>query len=151
MQEYISLHYCERIHFPMGVKMSTYQEMEFSQFQEHFQTEDQCFEHLKKIRWGNGYRCPRRGYTEAYFIEERKIFQCKHCRFQASLTTNTMFHRSHLPLRKWFWAIYLVGTDTGVFRNPAGAIAGSPLQNRLAHDPQDSGGFQRPGCQVYAG
>jgi transposase-like protein len=22
-----------------------------------------------------------------------------------------MFHRSHLPLRKWFWAIYLVGTD----------------------------------------
>ena len=96
----------------MGVKMSAYQEMEFFQFQEYFQTEEQCFEHLKKVRWGNGYHCPRCGYTEAYFIEERKIFQCKHCRFQTSLTANTMFHRSHLPLRKWFWAIYLVGTDT---------------------------------------
>lgn len=95
----------------MEVKMSTYREMEFFQFQEYFQTEEQCFEHLKKVRWENGYRCPRCGYHEAYFIEKRKVFQCKHCRFQTSLTANTMFHRSHLPLRKWFWAIYLVGTD----------------------------------------
>lgn len=95
----------------MGVEMSTYQEMGFFQFQEYFQTEEQCFEHLKNVRWENGFRCPRCGHTEAYFIEKRKVFQCKHCRFQTSLTAGTMFHRSHLPLRKWFWAIYLVGTD----------------------------------------
>jgi transposase-like protein len=95
----------------MGVKMENYQEMRFFEFQEAFQTEKQCFEHLKKIRWGDGFQCPRCGYTEAYFLEERKIFQCKHCRYHASLTAKTMFHRSHLPLRKWFWAIYLVGTD----------------------------------------
>ena len=91
--------------------MGTYQEMEFFQFQEFFRTEEQCFEHLKNIRWGDGFHCPRCGYTEAYFIEERKVFQCKHCRHQSSVTANTMFHRSHLPLRKWFWAIYLVGID----------------------------------------
>ena len=95
----------------MEVKMSMYQNIKFFQFQKDFQTEEQCFEHLKKVRWGNGYRCPRCNYTEAYFITERKVFQCKHCRFQTSLTANTMFHRSHLPLHKWFWAIYLVGTD----------------------------------------
>jgi len=95
----------------MGVKMSVYQEMEFFQFQESFHTEEQCFEYLKKVRWKDGFHCPRCGYAKAYFIEKRKVFQCGHCRFQTSLTANTMFHRSHLPLRKWFWAIYLVGTD----------------------------------------
>lgn len=95
----------------MGVKMKPYQGMKFFQFQELFRTEEMCFEHLKEIRWKNGFYCPRCGYNEAYFIEKRRIFQCKHCRFHASLTTNTMFHRSHLPLRKWFWAIFLVGTD----------------------------------------
>ena len=91
--------------------MSTYQKMEFFQFQEHFQTEEQCFQYLKKARWNSVFNCPRCGCNEAYFIESRKVFQCKHCRIQSSLTANTMFHRSHLPLRKWFWAIYLVGTD----------------------------------------
>lgn len=95
----------------MEVKMKTYQDMEFFQFQECFQTEAQCFEHLKKIRFENGFRCPRCGFGEAYFIEKRKVFQCKHCRFQMSLTANTLFHHTHLPLKKWFWAIYLVGTD----------------------------------------
>jgi transposase-like protein len=95
----------------MEVKMDTYQDMTFFQFQKNFQTEEQCFEHLKKIKWENGFRCPRCNHTEAYFITERKVFQCKHCRFQTSLTANTMFHRTHLPLRKWFWAIYLMGSD----------------------------------------
>jgi len=91
--------------------MKTYQDMDFFQFQECFQTEAQCYEHLKKIRFENGFHCPRCGFGDAYFVEKRKKFQCKHCRFQTSLTANTMFHRTHLPLKKWFWAIYLVGTD----------------------------------------
>jgi len=91
--------------------MSTYTEMGFFEFQRRFQTEEQCFEYFKKIRWPHGFTCPRCGHTEAYWIDDRKLFQCKQCRRQTSITAHTMFHRSHLPLVKWFWAMYLVGTD----------------------------------------
>jgi transposase-like protein len=95
----------------MEVEMSAYTEIDFFQFQERFQTEDQCFEHFKHMHWPNGFVCPKCGHGEAYFAEGRKVFQCKRCRHQTSLTANTLFHHSRLPLRKWFWAIYLVGTD----------------------------------------
>lgn len=91
--------------------MSTYTEISFFQFQERFMTEDDCFDYLKKLRWPDGFSCPRCGHTEAYFMKKRKIFQCKQCRHQTSITVNTVFHRTHVPLRKWFWAIFWVGTD----------------------------------------
>ena len=91
--------------------MSAYTGMSFFEFQRRFQTGEQCLEYLKAIRWPNGFRCPKCGHTEAYRIDTRKLFQCKRCQHQTSLTAHTIFHRSHLPLWKWFWAIYLVGTD----------------------------------------
>jgi transposase-like protein/transcription elongation factor Elf1 len=95
----------------MGVNMSVYTEIDFFRFQERFQTEEQCFEYLKNLRWPNGFICPQCGHGEAYFTEKRKLFQCKNCRHQTSVTAQTLFHRTHVPLRKWFWAIYLVGSD----------------------------------------
>lgn len=91
--------------------MSEYKEMSFFEFQEQFRTDKDCFEYLKKLRWPEGFICPKCGCTEAYFMEKRKVFQCKSCRQQVSITVNTIFHRTHVPLRKWFWAIFLVGTD----------------------------------------
>jgi transposase-like protein len=91
--------------------MSNYREISFFEFQERFQTEDDCFRYLKKLRWPDGYSCTKCGHNEAYFMEKRKIFQCKNCRHQTTVTVNTIFHRTHVPLKKWFWAIFLVGTD----------------------------------------
>ncbi len=91
--------------------MGNYSEISFFEFQELFQTEENCFQYMKKLRWPEGYICPRCGHSEAYFMEKRKIFQCKKCRHQTSVTVNTIFHRTHVPLRKWFWAIFLVGND----------------------------------------
>ncbi len=91
--------------------MSNYNEISFFEFQERFQTEDDCFRYLKKLRWPEGFVCPKCGHAEAYFMRKRKVFQCKNCRHQTSLTVNTIFHRTHVPLKKWFWTIFLVGTD----------------------------------------
>jgi len=44
-------------------------------------------------------------------MTKRKVFQCVKCLQQTSVTAGTIFHRTHTPLRKWFWAIYLVGSD----------------------------------------
>jgi len=91
--------------------MKPYQEISFFEFQERFQTDDACFEYLKQLRWPDGFLCPKCGHTEAYFMTTRKVFQCVKCRQQPSVTAGTIFHRTHTPLRKWFWAIYLVGSD----------------------------------------
>jgi hypothetical protein len=42
------------------------------------------------------------------FVQTRRLFQCAPCGKQISVTAGTMFHKSHLPLQKWFWAIYLM-------------------------------------------
>ena len=91
--------------------MSNYNEISFFEFQERFQTEDDCFRYLKKLRWPEGFVCPKCGHAEAYFMRKRKVFQCKNCRHQTSVTVNTIFHRTHVQLKKWFWTIFLVGTD----------------------------------------
>ncbi len=91
--------------------MSNYSEISFFEFQERFQTEDDCFQYLKILRWPDGFCCPKCDHTEAYFMKKRKVFQCKNCRHQTSITVNTIFHRTRVPLKKWFWAIFMVGHD----------------------------------------
>ena len=91
--------------------MSNYREISFFECQERFQTEDDCFQYLKKLRWPEGFCCPKCGHTEAYFMKKRKVFQCKNCRHQTSITVNTIFHRTRVPLKKWFWTIFMVGHD----------------------------------------
>ena len=79
-------------------------------FQRMFPTEEACFEYLVKIRWPDGFTCPKCGHKKYYFIKNRKLFQCKSCRHQASVTAGTIFHKSRQPLTKLFWAVYLVST-----------------------------------------
>jgi len=95
----------------LEVTMSTYNALSFFEFQERFRTEEDCFHHIHKLHWPDGFRCPKCGHTKAYFMKKRKVFQCANCRNQTSLTANTIFHKTRTPLRKWFWAVYLIGSD----------------------------------------
>lgn len=79
------------------------------EFQKKFATEEVCLEHLFRLRWPDGYRCPRCSHGEAYFHRTRYLYQCKACGYQASLTAGTIFHKTRTPLTKWFWLIFLMG------------------------------------------
>ena len=81
------------------------------EFCETYSSETACREQLRQLRWPNGFVCPRCGCIEYYDIPTRNKYQCKACRYQSSLTSETVMHRSHLPLKTWFWAIYLVASD----------------------------------------
>jgi transposase-like protein len=78
---------------------------------EQFRSEDKCREYLEDLRWPNGVRCPRCGDKSVSWIEKRSQWECNgtSCRYQFSVKAGTLFHDSHLPLWKWFLAIYLVG------------------------------------------
>ena len=41
-------------------------------------------------------------------IGQRNQWECRSCRYQFSVTSGTIMHDSHLPLRKWFLTIYMM-------------------------------------------
>lgn len=71
-------------------------------------TEDQCRDYLFSVRWPHGFLCPKCGCTEYYTVTSRGKYQCKACRYQASVIVGTVMERSHLPLKIWFQAIELL-------------------------------------------
>jgi len=82
------------------------------EFQAWFGTDEACLRYLIDSRWPEGYRCPRCGHGEAYELATRSLLKCRRCGYQASVTAGTALHATHLPLRHWFWAAYLVTTHT---------------------------------------
>lgn len=73
-----------------------------------FQTDDDCRKVLENIRWPNGIHCPRCGCVETFKIPKHNRWECKGCGYQFTVMSGTIMHDSHLPLRKWFIAIYLM-------------------------------------------
>jgi len=82
------------------------------EFQQWFPDEDACTKFLIKSRWPDGFVCPRCGFNEYFWIDTRKLLECKQCHYQASVTAGTVMHRSKMPLTLWFHAAYLVSTLT---------------------------------------
>ena len=73
-----------------------------------YSTDERCRELLERLRWPNGVVCLRCGSLNVSEIEERRKHDCRDCGYQFSVTAGTIMHDSHLPLRKWFIAIYLM-------------------------------------------
>ena len=81
------------------------------EFQERFATEEACRAYLFACRWPEGFRCRRCGGAEVGVMHRRRrVWQCKGCGSQTSVTAGTVMHGTRQPLRLWFWAAYLVAT-----------------------------------------
>ncbi len=73
-----------------------------------------CREYLESKVWKGGVPvCPRCGLIDSAHYklktkgEFKGMYKCKSCRERFTVTINTMFEGSHIPLRKWFIAIYI--------------------------------------------
>jgi transposase-like protein len=79
---------------------------------EHFpvscSTEEECEDYLIQLRWADGFHCPRCDHEFFYKIETRKLYECRECRTQVSVTAGTVMHRSKLSLLLWFRVIHLL-------------------------------------------
>ena len=80
------------------------------EFQQRFGTEEACREYLFVSRWPDGFACPSCGGRDAGAETRRHLWICAGCGRQTSITAGTVMHKTHLPLRTWFWAAYLVST-----------------------------------------
>ncbi|WP_316157534.1 IS1595 family transposase [Cupriavidus sp. BIC8F] len=84
------------------------------EFQRMFPDEAACMAYLERARWSDGFICDHCGLLgEPYrFAKRPGVFRCRHCTRDTSLTAGTVMERTHTPLSVWFWAAYLVASQT---------------------------------------
>lgn len=84
------------------------------EFQRLFPDEAACATYLERIRWGGEFTCPHCGASgEPYRITTRPgVLRCRKCRRDTRLTAGTVMEGTHTPLSVWFWAAYLVSSQT---------------------------------------
>lgn len=76
-------------------------------FNQQFADEQACQVYLEQIRWADGRYCPHCGSYETYKFKDGKLFKCADCKKQFTVKVGTIFSDSHVPLKKWFYAVYL--------------------------------------------
>jgi len=103
------------------------------EFFDCFSTEEACLEFIAKIRWTNGFICPNCEHDDGYKLSKRSLIQCVVCRHQTSITAGTLFHKTHLPLRVWFYIIFEVVSDKGGASSTRLAKALDLPQNTVWH------------------
>ena len=89
-----------------------YGELSLLEFQNRFPTEASCWDYVARMRWPKGLGCLHCGHKKTGFIKTRRLLECRSCGRQTSATAGTIFHKSRVPLQKWFWAIFLMATST---------------------------------------
>jgi transposase-like protein len=80
-------------------------------FEARFPDDEACARWLFERRWPDGFRCPGCGHAKGWELGRGTLLvECARCHRQTSVTAGTVLHRSHLPLRTWFLAAWLVAT-----------------------------------------
>ncbi len=81
----------------------------FQEFDKWFADESACLEYIGKLRWPNGFTCPSCGFhPEIPSLIGGGRYLCLKCKKQTSITSGTLFHRTHKPLRTWFLAMWFI-------------------------------------------
>jgi transposase-like protein len=88
-----------------------------SEFDERFAKEEVCRDYLVKLRWPDGFRCPRCRGDRSWPIRKHWL-ECARCHYQFSVTAGTIFQDTKKPLRQWFRAIWYVTSQ----KNGASAL-----------------------------
>jgi len=83
-------------------------------FQRMFPDEEACAAYLEQAHWANGFVCPHCktvGYPFRLATRPR-VLRCRKCRRETGLTVGTVMQGTHTALSVWFWAAYLVVSQT---------------------------------------
>ncbi len=65
---------------------------------------------LEARLWPNGARCPVCGMGDRITARAGGFYRCNQCKEDFTVRTGTIFERSHVPLHKWVYAMYLLVT-----------------------------------------
>ena len=77
---------------------------------EMFPDQETARVYLEGRLWPNGPRCPVCGMATGSRRARAAIYRCNQCKEDFTVRTGTIFERSHIPLHKWIYAMYLLVT-----------------------------------------
>src|ERR1039458_3474135 len=66
--------------------------------------------YLESRLWGNSAICPACKGGERITTRKGGFYRCNACQLDFTVRTGTIFERSHIPLHKWLYAMYLLVT-----------------------------------------
>lgn len=102
-----------------------------SDLRKAFPTEQSCIDYLEEMRWHGNVVSPFDKTSKVYKCKDNK-YRCKNTGKYFNVKTKTIFHKTSLPLIKWFEAIWRIlsnkrginsvqlGNDIGVSQKPHG-------------------------------
>ena len=67
--------------------------------------------YLESRLWKEGCKCPTCKSGERITARKDGFYRCNACKLDFTVRTGTIFERSHVPLHKWIYAMYLLVTS----------------------------------------
>jgi transposase-like protein len=108
----------------------------------HFHSEEAAYAYVEARVWPEGRICPHCGSIERSGKLGGKstrigLYKCYDCRKPFTVKIGTIFEGSHVALRLWLQAIFLL-QEGHQFQSASPDLGGHP-ENRLVHVPSDQG------------
>lgn len=76
-----------------------------------FPDQEAARKYLEARLWPNGATCPTCKNGERITARKDGFYRCNACKVDFTIRTGTIFERSHVPLHKWVYAMYLLVTS----------------------------------------
>jgi transposase-like protein len=87
----------------------------WDQFIDRFHDNDACQDYIYKIRWPNGFVCPRCFVNKTPYKLKNGTLKCTACRKETSVISGTIFNKTRTSLKDWFGAVwYITNQKNGV-------------------------------------
>ena len=85
----------------------------FYEFQKQYPNDEACLMRIMTERYGGTeLDCPKCGvFSKFYRMTKDRGYVCQHCGHHLHPTVGTPMERTHLPLHKWFYAMFLFTTS----------------------------------------
>ena len=103
--------------------------------QPHFHDEAAAYKYVESIIWPRGPVCPHCSATDRIKLMGGKstrigTYKCYHCRKPFTVKVGTIFESSHVPLRYWLQAIFLMASSKkGISSNQLHRTLGITLKS----------------------
>ena len=85
-----------------------FKEISFEEFKQVYPNENICFQFLEELKWEKGYTCNRCGNDKYGKGNHQFSRRCTKCRYDESVTTDTLFHKCKFDINKALYIVVMV-------------------------------------------
>lgn len=90
--------------------MKPFKSTDILEFRDRFKNNEDCYEYLKDIKWGKGYKCSKCSHKKWIKGKTWYYRRCQKCEYDESATACTLFHKLKFPILKAFYILFELST-----------------------------------------